>query len=132
MMEGRRIPMVAILDDDGAVRASTANLMRSAGYETLAFASGEDLLASPRLKEAAIIITDLQMPDMTGLQVQNSLRSRGCQVPVIFITAYPDERARRQALNGGAVGFFSKPFDGSALLACVEQALNARGEDSPA
>jgi FixJ family two-component response regulator len=130
-MEKLRIPMVAIVDDDGAMRASTVSLMRSAGYHAECFASGKDLLDSAWLDETAIVITDLQMPGMTGLQLQELLRSRGYTMPVIFITAYPEERTRHEAFAAGAVGFFSKPFDGTALLGCIDDALNRLGDDKP-
>ena len=117
--------MIAIVDDDKAVRTSAAKLMLSAGYDAVSFASGEEFLDSAYLEEAACIITDLQMPGMTGLELQDLLRSRGHTRPVIFITAYPEEQARRQALAGGAVGFFRKPFDVPAMLECIQNALSA-------
>lgn len=125
-MPKARIPLIAIVDDDRAVRTSTAKLMLSVGYDAVSFASGEEFLDSAYLEKATCIITDLQMPGMTGLELQDLLRARGRMTPVIFITAYPEEQARRQALAGGAAGFFRKPFDVTAMLECIQSALNAR------
>ncbi|MES0101806.1 response regulator [Mesorhizobium sp. M0019] len=125
------IPTIAIVDDDEAVRASTANLIRSLGLRADAFASGEELLRSYRIDDTCCVITDVQMPGMTGLELQRLLLARCRTMPVIFITAYPEERTRRDALAGGAVGFFSKPFDGNALIDCIENALNGSGGGKP-
>jgi FixJ family two-component response regulator len=125
------IPTIAVVDDDEAVRASTANLIRSLGLRADAFASGEELLLSRRIDDTCCVITDMQMPGMTGLELQRSLLARHCTMPVIFITAYPEERTRRDALAAGAVGFFSKPFDGSALIDCIEKALDGSSEGKP-
>jgi len=116
-------PMIAIVDDDEAVRSSTANLLRSLGFGTDVFASGEELLRSRRLDDTCCVITDVQMPGMTGLELQGLLLARRRTMSIIFITAYPEERTRRDALAAGAVGFFCKPFDGAALIHCVEDAL---------
>jgi FixJ family two-component response regulator len=118
------IPIIAIVDDDEAVRASTANLVRSLGFGAEAFASGEELLSSHRIDDARCVIADVQMPGMTGLELQRLLLACHHATPVIFITAYPEERIRRDALAAGAVGFFSKPFDGAALIECIQNALN--------
>ncbi|RWL48441.1 response regulator [Mesorhizobium sp. M2E.F.Ca.ET.209.01.1.1] len=119
-----RIPMVAIVDDDMDVRVSIASLMRSAGYDAAPFASAADLLDSAKLNEAAVIITDLQMPGMTGLELLDVLRLRGYTTPVVFITAYPEKRTLKQATSAGAVGFFIKPYDPGALLDCVDAVLS--------
>ncbi|MEI9413462.1 response regulator [Mesorhizobium sp. Cs1299R1N1] len=123
--------MIAIVDDDGAVRTSTANLMRSAGYEAISFASGEELLDSARLNQVNCVITDVQMPGMSGLKLQDALLARRYKRPIIFITAYPEERDRRQAFCAGALAFFSKPFDGTEMLECVSKAVNAQSDSRP-
>jgi FixJ family two-component response regulator len=125
------IPTIAVVDDDEAVRVSTANLVRSVGLRADAFASGEELMRSHRIDDTCCVITDMQMPGMTGLELQRLLLARSCTIPVIFITAYPDERTRRDALAAGAVGFFSKPFDGTALIDCIENALNGPRGSKP-
>jgi FixJ family two-component response regulator len=73
------------------------------------------------------LITDVQMPGMSGLDLQSRLIGGGYRVPVIVVTAFPEERLRRCAVDAGAVGFLSKPFDEGALISCLETALK-RGE----
>ena len=83
-------------------------------------------LASPVCRRAACLITDVQMPGMSGLDLQHHLRTAGNRVPVILMTAFPQDHVRRRAEECGALGFFAKPFEGRALIDCVAQAL--RGE----
>ncbi|MFT0860262.1 response regulator transcription factor [Ancylobacter sp. G4_0304] len=115
--------MVAIIDDDEQVRTATASLVRSLGLTVSTFASAEDFLSSPRRPDAACVITDVQMPGMSGIELQEALRADGFQTPLIFITAFPEERVRRQAAAGGAIGFLAKPFDGTEMIACLDHAL---------
>jgi FixJ family two-component response regulator len=115
--------VISIIDDDLMVRESTADLINSLGYQALTFASGEQFLASGYLKDTACIITDLQMPGTTGLDLQSRLHADGHRTPIIFITAYPKDATRSRALNAGAVAFLSKPFEESALISSLETAL---------
>jgi FixJ family two-component response regulator len=115
--------VISIIDDDLMVRESTADLINSLGYQALTFASGEQFLASGYLKDTACIITDLQMPGTTGLDLQSRLLADGHRTPIIFITAYPKDATRSRALNAGAVAFLSKPFEESALISSLETAL---------
>jgi FixJ family two-component response regulator len=115
--------MISIIDDDLVVRESTGDLISSLGHDPLIFESGEQFLASGRLADTACIITDLQMPGMSGLDLQARLRADGHLTPIIFITAYPKEAARARALDGGAVAFLTKPYEESALIGSVEIAL---------
>jgi FixJ family two-component response regulator len=116
-------PVISIIDDDESVRAATNGLVRSLGFTALAFASADEFLRSPRLSETSCVITDIQMPGMGGLELQSILIATGKNVPIIFITAFPDEKIRTRALNAGAVGFLSKPFEVSALVQCIDSAL---------
>jgi FixJ family two-component response regulator len=115
--------MISIIDDDIFVRESAAELISSLGHEALIFGSGEQFLASDRLKATACIITDLNMPGLDGLDLQNRLLADGHTTPIIFITAYPKEAARSRALKSGAVAFLTKPFQESALISSLETAL---------
>jgi FixJ family two-component response regulator len=101
------------------------SLVRSLGYEAQAYGSAEDFLASPARSDAACLISDVQMPGLSGLELQQRLVAEGGRLPIIFITAYPDAQVQQAALQGGALCFLSKPFDGNALIACLERALNA-------
>lgn len=115
--------MIAIIDDDEAVRTATESLVRSLGFGASTFASAEEFLNSPRLDEAACLITDVQMPGMSGVDLQAHLVARGKSVPMIFITAFPEERIRRKVNAAGAIGFLSKPFDGGTMVECIGRAL---------
>ena len=118
-----RTPVVSIVDDDDSVRTAMSSLVRSLGYEACVFASAEAFLASPRLQDTACLIADIQMPGMSGLDLQSALHARRHRIPVIFITAFPEERVRKRAEAAGAVGFFSKPVDGHVIIGCLESAL---------
>lgn len=120
-------PMITIIDDDESVRVATESLVRSLGFGAKAFASAEDFLRSPLLGHTDCVITDVQMPGMTGVELQGHLRARGDLTPLIFITAFPEERIRRQVDGAGTFGFLAKPFDGSTMIACIDEALNAGG-----
>jgi FixJ family two-component response regulator len=116
-------PVISIIDDDVMVRDSTADLIASLGYQARTFGSGEQFLASGCLKDTACIITDLQMPGASGLDLQSRLLADGHRTPIIFITAYPKDSTRSRALKAGAVAFLSKPYKESALISSLETAL---------
>ena len=116
--------IVVGVDDDLRVRESMERLMESAGYTPLVFASGEEFLQSGTLAAAACLITDVRMPVIDGLELQRRIRLVRPLFPIIFLTAHYDEDTRRQALNGGAIGFIRKPFDTNALLSVIERAVN--------
>ena len=118
--------MISIVDDDESVRVATQRLVRSLGFVAHAFASPEEFLHSPRLNDTACLIADVQMPGMSGVELQSLLVARGNQTPMIFITAFPDERIRTRAMDAGAIGFLSKPFDGRTLVECLHRALKGR------
>ena len=121
-------PVISIVDDDRSVRAATYNLVRSLGYTVHTFASAEEFLRSPHLKDTSCVIADVQMPAMSGVELQSHLLAKGRRVPFIFITAFAVESARRQALKAGATCFLTKPFDGEALVKCLDAALEGPGE----
>jgi FixJ family two-component response regulator len=120
-------PVISIVDDDGSVRAATYNLVRSLGYVVHAFASAEDFLGSPHLNDTACVIADVQMPAMSGLDLQDHLLAEGYRVPFIFITAFSLDNARARALKAGAICFLAKPFAGEALIKCLDDALQGHG-----
>jgi FixJ family two-component response regulator len=120
-------PVISIIDDDGSVRAATRNLVRSLGYVVHTFASAEDFLQSPYLNDTSCVITDVRMPDMSGLDLQAHLLARGENLPFIFVTAFSVESDRNRALKAGATCFLNKPFDGEALIECLEAALARNG-----
>ena len=121
-----KVPVIAIVDDDESFRRATTNFVRSLGYGTAAFDSAEAFLESDHIHNTDCLITDVQMPGMTGIELQDRLIAQGHRLPVIFITAFPEMRARAQALAAGAVGFLAKPFNDQGLIACLNEALAAR------
>jgi FixJ family two-component response regulator len=118
--------VISVVDDDASVRTATTGLLRSLGFFPHAFASANEFLQSSRLSDTSCIIADVQMPGMSGLELQEHLIARGQRTPIIFITAYPQSNIRERAMKAGAVCFLSKPVDERRLVECVERALNRR------
>ena len=124
----RNTPVISIVDDDEAVRLALRSLVRSLGYVSNVFASAEEFLESSYLNNTSCLISDVQMPGMNGIELQSRLKRLDCGTPVIFVTAFPDERSRARALEAGAIGFMEKPFEGRAMIQLIETALRPRRE----
>lgn len=122
-----KIPVISIIDDDASVRVATNSLVRSLGYTVNTFASAEEFLRSAHLNDTSCVIADVQMPAMSGVELQALLLTQGQRVPFIFITAFPEETIRARALKAGAIGFLTKPFDGRTLIRCLDTALERHG-----
>ena len=120
-------PLISIVDDDEAVREATKGLMRSLGFLAEAFGSAEDFLKFDRLNSTVCLIADVQMPQMSGLELHRRMVASGLSIPTILITAYPDEGVRVRALKAGVIGYLTKPFNMNDLLACIRAALD-RGQ----
>ncbi len=116
--------LVVIVDDDEPVRIATESLVRSLGYASTTFASAEEFLRPPDVDRARCLITDIQMPGMLGIELQNVMIRQGLRISVIFMTAYPEDHWRERVMAAGAAGFLSKPFDVEDLLECLEKALH--------
>ena len=114
--------MITIVDDDEAVRASTKALVRSLGYNARAFSSAEEFLDA-NLDDSSCLILDIQMKGLSGVELQELLNAQGRHTPIIFVTAFPDERTRDQAISAGAIGFLNKPFSNEKLEKFLELAL---------
>ena len=124
-----QVPIVSIIDDDVSVRDATNGLVRSLGYTAHSFASAEEFLRSDSANDTSCVIADVQMPGMSGIELQSVLITRGRRVPIIFITAFPDEGSRARALDAGAICFLTKPFKGATLISCLETALGRDWSD---
>jgi FixJ family two-component response regulator len=122
-----KIPVISIIDDDGSVRAAISNLVRALGYIDHSFASAEEFLLSNEMNGTSCIIADVQMGKMSGVELQAHLLAQGHRMPFIFITAFPIESVRATALKAGAICFLTKPFDGDALIDCLDAALEPHG-----
>ena len=90
------------------------------------FPSAADFLASAFVDKTSCLIADINMPEMTGVELHRHLIQAGYRIPTILITAYPDAAARSRALNDGVVGYLNKPCEEGDLLHCLRSALNAR------
>src|SRR5215470_16725966 len=97
--------------------------MKSRGLAARTFASAEEFLGSPIMHQTACLITDVQMPGMSGVELQSVMLKQGPRLPMIFLTAFPDERVEARAMEAGALGFLIKPFDAKDLINLVEAAL---------
>jgi FixJ family two-component response regulator len=114
---------IAIIDDDEPVRITMSSLVRSLGFKAVAFSSAEEYLASPQRHAFACLISDVQMPGMSGLDLQDRLAAEGRSPPIIFITAFPHENIERRARSAAAVCVLNKPFESHTLVECIERAL---------
>jgi FixJ family two-component response regulator len=115
--------VISIVDDDPFARGAIGDLIQSLGYRAVTFPSAEHFLDSGCVGQVACLITDLQMPGMTGLDLQDHLQAAGYDTPIIVISAFLEERMRIRALNAGAIAFLSKPFEEKALIGGINTAL---------
>ena len=118
-------PLVAIVDDDASVRQSTDRLIRSLGYRTQVFATGQEFLSSGAAESAACALLDVRMPGMDGLEVQLCLAERGSCVPIVFLTGQASDEEERRARTAGAVEFLRKPVRQTSLREAIESAVRA-------
>jgi FixJ family two-component response regulator len=115
--------LISIIEDDQPFRESMRKLMTALGYTVEAFPSAADFLASPLLPQTACLVSDVQMPGMTGVELHRHLIDAGYAIPTILVTAYPDEAVRTRALKNGVVCYLSKPVDDEHLERCLCSAL---------
>ena len=120
------VPLISIVDDDDLFRAAIEKLVKSLGLTARTFASAESYLQSSWVKGTHCLIADVQMPNMSGLELQERLSHLGFDIPIIFITAYPNDAVRTKAINAGAVCFLHKPLDlqGPRVADCLQAALS--------
>ena len=120
-----KAPLISIVDDDPFVRGATDALVRLLGYSAATFASAEDFLQSSCINETTCLISDVQMPGLSGVDLQRVLIAQGIKIPMIFITAYFDERIRQSVMEAGALGYLSKPFEEESLIELLQSALGS-------
>jgi len=116
-------PIISIIDDDESMRCAVKSLVKSLGFGAYTFASAEKFLQSRHLDHTSCLITDLQMPGLNGVELQKSLLAQGRRIPIIFVTAFPEERLRARAMAAGALGFLSKPFESETLIKLIDKAM---------
>jgi FixJ family two-component response regulator len=115
---------VAVIDDDPEMRASMANLLCSAGYHPETFDSAETFLTCASTSKATCLVVDIQLGDISGVELAHQLAADGFTYPIIFMTGLDDEMVRTQALAAGGVAFLRKPFPAKLLFEAIEQAAS--------
>ena len=117
--------LISVVEDDQPFRESMRKLMTVLGYTVEAFSSAAEFLKSPLVTETACLVTDVQMPGMSGVELHRHLVDTGHVIPTILVTAYPDDITRNRALNDGVVCYLSKPVDDEHLERCLRSALES-------
>jgi FixJ family two-component response regulator len=116
-------PIISIIDDDDSMRCALKSLVASFGLDAYTFASAEEFLQSPHLNDTSCLISDMQMPGLNGVELQSLLLAQGRRMPIIFVTAFPEEGMRERAMEGGAFGVLSKPFESEILIRLIGKAI---------
>jgi FixJ family two-component response regulator len=114
---------IAIVDDDPSVREGLSSLIRSAGLKVETFASAQEFLARPDDETPSCIVLDLQLPGLSGLDLQKRMAEAGLEIPIVFLTGHGNIPASVQAMKAGAVEFLTKPFDDEELLRAIQEAV---------
>ena len=112
--------LISVVDDDRSMGRMLARIIGAAGLKVALFTSAEEFLDSERLQDSACLVLDVDLPGMSGLELQQQLKDSGQRIPIIFISGQATERTRERALSAGAVGFFDKPFSISSLLTAIQ------------
>ena len=124
-----KLPLISIVDDDASVRAAMKRLMISSGYNARSYRSAAEFLESGHIEDTGCIIADVQMPKASGFDMQRELNRAGHRTPIVFITAFPDDKGRDDALMAGAHCYLRKPVGIDELLECVRSALTQGQHD---
>jgi len=124
--------LIAIVDDDPSVLKALARMLKARALEPRTFGSARDFLASLPTELPECLIADLQMPEMTGLELQHSMNREGIRIPTIIITAHNETGVRKRCEAAGAVAFLAKPVQDTALLAAIDDARRgSRNRETP-
>jgi two-component system response regulator FixJ len=123
-------PIVYLVDDDNSARSGLVRLLRSAGYSVTGFASAQEYLDFGPVEKSAVLILDVRMPGIGGLELQKRLQTNGVAPPIILLTAFEDPQARAEALAAGACAFLHKPVEEQVLFAAIKRALESLGPNN--
>jgi len=115
--------IVAIVDDDVSFREGVSSLVRAAGWRVETFASAEEFLARPHADPPSCLLLDLQLPDLSGLDLQKRIAEGDLAIPIVFISGHGDIPATVRAMKAGAVEFLTKPFDKEQLFCAIAEAM---------
>ncbi len=113
--------MIAVVDDEESVRKALVRVLQAAGFPARAFASGAEFLNSWHFDRPDCLVLDLQMPDLSGTEVQQSLRMAGANFPIVIITAHDSPSLRRECMSAGATEYLCKPLDIRTLVQAVSR-----------
>jgi len=119
--------VIAVVDDEESVRKAVVRVLQAAGFAARAFASGAEFLESWHFDRPDCLVLDLQMPGLSGTEVQQSLRTAGASFPIVIITAHDSPILREECMNAGAVEYLCKPLDIRALVRAVSQVMPSVG-----
>ena len=117
---------ICVVDDNQSVCKALSRLIKSAGFKVKTYGSAQDFLNDDYSKSSDLLLLDIRMPGMYGLDFQNHLAALGYAIPIVFITAHEDGIAKKKAMASGAVAFFQKPFDEKDLLGAIYKGLNLK------
>ena len=115
--------IISIVDDDASVREGLADLVNSMGFQAKTFRRAEHFMKSHWLRNTSCLIADVQMPEMTGLELYSALVDLGIKMPTILITAFPNNDDRDRALDAGVSCYLTKPFEKGELITCIRSTL---------
>jgi FixJ family two-component response regulator len=115
--------VIAIVDDDASVQRGLQRLIRSAGWKVETFASAQEFLARSRAELPNCVLLDLQLPGLSGLDLQKQMAEVGLEIPIVFLTGHGNIPVSVQAMKAGAVQFLTKPVDEQELLQAIEEAV---------
>ncbi len=113
----------AIVDDDPSVREGLDSLIRSVGWRVETFASAQEFLARPGVEAPSCLVLDLQLPGLSGLDLQKWMAEAGLEIPIVFLTGHGNIPTSVQAMKAGAVEFLTKPFDEEDLFQAIQEAI---------
>jgi FixJ family two-component response regulator len=116
-------PVIAIVDDDPSVREGLKSLIRSAGWRVETFASAQEFLTCRGADAPSCLILDLQLPGLSGLDLQQRMAEVNLEIPIVFLTGHGDIPASVQAMKAGAIEFLTKPVEEEGILKAIQEAL---------
>ena len=117
--------MIAVIDDDQSMARMLSRVIKAEGFGVERFCSAEEFLSSGSLRQFDCLILDMNLPGMSGIDLQRQLNDSGVEIPIVFISGQAEEATRQYALAAGAAGFFSKPFSIDSLLTSIRSLVPA-------
>ena len=119
---------ICVVDDDPSVCKALGRLIKSAGFRVKTYDSAQEFLDNDHTEPADLLVLDVRMSGMNGLNLQSHLAASGHTIPIVFITAYENSSSKTKAMARGAVAFFQKPFDEKDLLGAIYKGLNLKSK----